>query len=146
MGRFLLAFFGVASRRAVRDYLVFTGLFALILLAVAWTIDLADNFDEVQWVADVRQQPLYEVLLPYLTYRAVDIVLRLLPVSIFFGIFIAEIYRRARLDTVILSAAGAGPLRLLGPIALYGAIMGAANWALESYGRPAAIEAQIKLG
>jgi len=139
MRRVSSAFFGIAARRALFDYVFITGLMIFVLLAIAWTIDLAETYPQIQRVAQERNVSVLSLLAPYMGYRAVDIILRLLPVSCFFGIFIAEVYRRFRLDTVVLSAAGASSWRLLGPIVVFGLLFGALSQQLESRWRPAVL-------
>ena len=146
MHRLWVAFFGLAARRAAMDYLRFTLLIQFVLLAVGWTIDLAEEFPALRLDADQKDVPLIQIMVPYLAYRAADILVRLMPVACFFGVFLAEITRRIRLDTIILFAAGISPFRMLGPLITYGIVVGGVLYALESYGRPAAIKAQIEMG
>lgn len=143
LGRALL---GIATRRAVFDYLRFVALIMFILLAIAWTIDLAEHFGIIRRDAEARGLPVYQILLPYLTYRSADMITRMLPMACFFGVFLAEISRRARLETVILHAAGASPYRTIAAILIFGAIVGILQQRLEESWRPAAVAAQVDLG
>ena len=146
MDRLRILIFGVATRRAVMDYLRAVGLILFILLAIAWTIDLADNFAPIRADAQAKGVALYELLLPYLTYRTADMVTRMLPMACFFGVFLAEIARRGRLETVIFTAAGASPLRMLVSVLIFGVLVGALQQRLEESWRPAAVAAQVELG
>lgn len=137
---------GIATRRAVADYLRFTALIMFILLSIAWTIDLAANFTAVRGRATADDLPLWQVLGRYLLHRGVDIVTRLLPMAVFFGTFLAEIARRRRLETVILATAGASPWRMLAAIAIFAVLTGAVQALLESRWRPAAVAAQVETG
>lgn len=143
LGRFL---FGVAARRAFVDYASTIGAVLFILLMIAWTIDLAGQLNELQRVAKDRNTGFAAIAAPYLGYRTVDIVTRLLPMACFFGAFIAEIRRRVAFETVILSAAGASTLRLMMGALWLGLILGAVQTALEAKWRPAAIWAQVEFG
>jgi len=140
------ALFGIAARRALMDYVRMTGLILFILLITAWTIDLAQNFPRIRTDATRREVSVVSIVFPYLGYRAVDIITRMLPMACFFGVFAAEIMRRFRLETVILKAAGASPLRLLGAVLLFAIVTGALQTRLEQSWRPAAIQAQVALG
>ncbi|WP_235438987.1 LptF/LptG family permease [Candidatus Rhodobacter oscarellae] len=141
-----MSLFGLSARRTALDYLLITALFAFLLLAIAWSIDLARHFQHLRRAAEFRQVPLSEILLPYLFYRAVDILVRLLPVACFFGVFCAEVLRRMRLETVILMGAGLSPFKMLAPILVYGVVVGAVLWQLEERLRPYVIIQQIELG
>ncbi|MCG6902394.1 MAG: LptF/LptG family permease [Rhodobacter sp.] len=145
-GRMFRAFFGIAARRAVWDYLRFVALIMFILLAIAWTIDLAEHFAFMRRDAERQGLPVHQLLLPYLAYRSADMVARMLPMACFFGVFLAEIARRARLETVIFTAAGASPLRMVAAVLIFGILAGGLQQWLEAYGRPAAVAAQIRLG
>lgn len=145
-GRFRNAFVGIATRRAVYDYLRFVLLIMFILLAIAWTIDLAENFGAIRREAVERGLPVYQILLPYLTYRSADMLTRMLPMASFFGVFLAEIARRARLETVIFQTAGASPFRMMTSVLIFGLIVGMLQQQLESRWRPAAVAAQVDLG
>ncbi len=140
------ALFGIATRRAVVDYLRMVALILFILIAIAWTIDLAQYLPRIREKATAEGTPLWQILLPYLTYRSADMVARMLAMACFFGVFLAEIARRIRLETVILTAAGAGPARMLSAVLIFGLMMGALNHMLETRWRPAAVSAQVQLG
>ena len=140
------ALFGIATRRAVYDYLRFVALIMFILLAIAWTIDLAEHFGIIRRDAEAKGIAVYRILLPYLTYRSADMITRMLPMACFFGVFLAEIGRRARLETVILHAAGASPYRVIAAVLIFGAIVGTLQQQLEGNWRPAAVAAQVDLG
>ena len=146
MARIWTAFFGRAARRALTDYVLMVTLIMLILLAIAWTIDLARYFPSIRDGAREDGEPLLSVLLPYMSYRAVDMVVRMLPMACFFGIYIAELLRRYRLESIVLITAGFSPRRMLGAILVFAALAGALQQWLEQKGRPQAIIAQVALG
>ena len=138
--------FGIAVRRALGDYLRGVALITIILLMVAWTIDLARHFAQIRAGAELREVPLLDLLLPYLLHRGVDIVTRLLPMACFFGVFIAEIARRLRLESVVLGAAGFTPARGMAAVLWLALILGGLQGMLESKWRPAAVLAQVDTG
>lgn len=144
--RHAAGFSGIAMRKALGAYLLVTALIMLLLLATAWAIDLARNFDDVQAKAAERGVGLYRILVPYLAYRGTDIVTRLLPIACFIGLFLAEILRRQSLESVILAAAGHSPLQGLAAVVAFGLIAGGALATLETWARPAAVFAQVELG
>lgn len=136
----------IAARRALRVYLVAVGLVMFLLLVTAWSIDLAENFSDLSARAAETGASLPSVLVPYLGYRAVDIVTRLLPIACFIGLFAAEALRRYRLETVVLAVAGLSPLQALLPVAVFAVLAGGLQYALETHLRPAAVFAQVDLG
>lgn len=138
--------FSIAVRRALTDYLLGVGLVLFVLLMVAWTIDLARTFPAIRATADLRDVPLVNLLAPYLLQRGVDIVARLLPMACFFGVFLAELARRNRLESIIIAASGATPARMLTAVLWFGLIAGSAQTLLESRWRPAAVMAQVDSG
>lgn len=140
------ALFGIATRRAVSEYLKITALIAFLLLMVAWTIDLAEHFPSLRRAAGNSGQPLWSLALPYLGQRAIDILTRMLPIAVFFGVFLAEISRRARLETVVLITSGASPWRMIAAVLWVGLLTGGILGVLEARLRPAAVWAQVDAG
>ena len=140
------ALFGVAARRAAGDYLKAVSLIMFILLAVAWTIDLAQYFPGIRKQAHADLIPLWKIALPYLWHRTADILVRLLPFATFFGVYLAEVTRRLRLESAILSASGSSPTRQLAPLLAFSLAAGIFLNKLEADWRPAAVAAQIELG
>lgn len=136
----------IAFRRTVRLYLLGIAVVMLLLLLIAWSIDLAEKYAEVRDAATQRGVPLMSVLVPYLLYRAADIVTRLLPIACFVGVFVAEIMRRRRLETIIFWSAGFSPLQGLASVLAVAAILGVIQFSLERTLRPAAVFAQVDLG
>jgi lipopolysaccharide export LptBFGC system permease protein LptF len=145
-GRLTTTMFGIATRRALADYLRMVALVMFILLMVAWTIDLSEHFPAIRAAADADTVPLYRLLAPYLTYRAVDIITRLLPMACLFGVLVAEILRRMRSESIVLAASGATPVRMLASVLWLGLILGTVQGMMEARWRPAAVLAQVDLG
>ncbi len=144
--RLRTAFLGIATRRALIEYLLAVLAVLFILTMVAYTIDLARIFPSIRWQATYQETTLPSVLLPYLWQRGIDIVTRMLPVAVFFGPFLAEISRRMRLESVILATAGAGPGHRLAALLWLALILGGLLTGLEARWRPEAIQAQVKTG
>lgn len=144
--RLVTTFFGIATRRALRDYVAHVALMVFILMIIAWTIDLAGSFPGIRKDAAAREVPVWQITLPYLAYRAADILARTMPMACFFGVFLAEFRRRGRLETVIYAVGGASPVRLLAPVVLFGLMVGTLQHQLEARWRPAAVAAQVELG
>jgi len=135
-----------AMRRAVFDHLLWIGAVLMLLTVIAYTIDLASHFTTIRAEAASRDAPLLTLLAPYLGQRGIDILVRMLPTATFFGIFLVEIRRRHRLESVILQAAGASPWRSYLPLISAGLLIGAVFWTLEAVLRPPAIWAQVESG
>lgn len=136
----------IAFRRSLKLYCLTLGLILLLLLLTAWSIDLASNFDNVRAKAAERGTALWTVLVPYLGYRAVDIVARLLSVACFVALFVAENLRRRRTEAIVLSAAGYSPAQGIAAVLALSLMVGSLQVALETWWRPAAVFAQVELG
>ena len=134
---------GVAVRAMVRGYLAAIGCVLFALLVIALSIDLTDSLDGVRDRAAATQTPLWRVLMPYLGYRAVDIVTRLLGMAALIGAGLAASLRHQRLEDVVLSAAGATPGLMLSALLIVGVITGAVQASFQNWLRPAAVERQI---
>ncbi|MEQ9692960.1 LptF/LptG family permease [Shimia sp. SDUM112013] len=127
-------------------YLLACSFAMFVLLIVALAIDLAKHLDGVRAAADAQAASLGSLLWPYMSYRAADIVTRLLPMACLIGGLTAELLRRQRLEDVILDAAGASPSVTLGALLAVGLVTGVLQTALEGSIRPHAVAAQVKLG
>lgn len=128
------------------QHLGLVALVMFILLMVAWTIDLAREFRGLRFGAEERGLPLMQVVLPYLAHRTADIATRLLPMAVFFGVFLSEILRRLRSETAILDAAGFTPLWQAAVLLWLGLALGGLQGLLEAQWRPAAVAAQVQSG
>ncbi len=140
------ALFGIAVRRTFLDYLGAVGLIMFVLLAVGLTIDLARHFPDIREAAETRETGLAPLLAPYLLHRSVDIVARLLPMATLFGVLLAELIRRFRLESTILSAAGFSPRRGAAALVWLALVLGSLQGLLEARWRPAAVLAQVESG
>ncbi|WP_282158785.1 LptF/LptG family permease [Shimia thalassica] len=137
---------GIAARRVFATYLLAISFSMFVLLVIALAIDLASHLDDVRAKADDTGASTSALLLPYMGYRAADIITRLLPMACLIGGLIAELLRRQRLEDVILDAAGASPSITLGALLAVGLVTGIAQTALEGSIRPHAVANQVKLG
>ncbi|SEO57700.1 Lipopolysaccharide export LptBFGC system, permease protein LptF [Salinihabitans flavidus] len=137
---------GIAMRSIMLAHLRAIGFVVFLLLAIAFSIDLSENLTGLQDKAAETGQPLWRILFPYLGYRGVDILTRLLPMACLAGAFAAELLRFQRLEPVILAAAGATPALALSALLVVGVITGTVQAALEGWLRPAAVFAQVDLG
>ena len=136
----------VARRMIVMTHLQAIAFVMFVLLTVAIAIDLTETLDEVRAHVAETGQSLPLVLAQYLSYRAADIVTRLLPMACLAGAFVAELLRHQRMENVILAAAGAGPGLFLASMLWVGLVVGGTQVALEGWLRPAAVFAQTDLG
>ena len=139
-------FLGVSDRDALWLYIGFTLLVMLILLVTALAIDLVYAMPNVVSKARETSVSTPVILAPYMLYRTVDIVSRLLVQACFFGIFLAEIIRIRRLECIVLALSGMSPIRALAPILAFGVLAGGFQFTCEAWARPAAVFAQIDLG
>ncbi|MGH1423977.1 MAG: LptF/LptG family permease [Pseudooceanicola sp.] len=139
----LRVYTGHATRLAMREHLATFVAVHAVLIFVALMIDFAENFDSIRAAADGGR--LIPVLGKYVLYRVTDITTRLMPVSALLGAFLAEIRRRALLETVILAASGVSALPTIAALCWIGFITGGLQWKLERDWRPAAIFALVDL-
>ncbi|MXN64641.1 LptF/LptG family permease [Stappia sp. GBMRC 2046] len=137
--------FGISGRRALKLYTLSVATVMALFLVIAWSIDLAENFDDVVEVAARNELNASWLLARYLVYRMADIVTRLLPVACFIGLFIAEMWRTIRLESTIMAASGWSPVQTLLVVTIFGVGVGALQFSLERDLRPAAIFAQVDL-
>lgn len=135
---------GLAVRAMVRGDLAAIGFMMFVLLVVALTIDLAKWLESIRAEAAATGQSLHDLLLPYVAYRATDIITRLLTMACVAGGFIVTLLRHQRLDDVVLAAAGASPSLRLSSLLITGLLLGSIQLAGESWLRPAAVDAQVR--
>jgi lipopolysaccharide export LptBFGC system permease protein LptF len=140
------AMFGIAVRSILWQHLRAIGFVMFVLLIVAFSIDLSQTMDELITKAAETKQSLIRIIVPYLGYRAADIVTRLLPMACLAGAFFAELLRRQRMEDVILSAAGASPALVLWALLLIAAGVGSFQATMEGWLRPLAVFNQVDMG
>ncbi|WP_275411504.1 LptF/LptG family permease [Shimia biformata] len=140
------ALFGVTGRRIAGQHLRTILFFMLVLLIVAFAIDITENLDEIRTASIRRDTSLGTLLFPYLGLRGVDVVTRLLPMACLVGSFTTELLRHQRLENVILQAAGASNAFLMAAILIAGLGLGTVQTVLEGWARPKAVFAQVELG
>lgn len=136
---------GLAARRILTAHLKSIGFVMFVLLIIALAIDLAKELDSIRTKAIDRQLSLPDLLLPYISYRATDIITRLLPMACLIGAFATEMLRHQRLEDVILSAAGTPPSVTLGAMCAVGLVVGMIQTSFEGWLRPNAVFAQVEM-
>lgn len=137
---------GIALRQIAIAHLKAILFVMFVLLIVALSLDLSDTMQDIRAAADVSESSVFTTLLTYASYRAVDIVARLLPMACLTGAFIAEILRHRRMEDIVLAAAGASPALTLAALLGVGTLLGAVQVSLEGWLRPAAVFAQVNAG
>lgn len=133
----------IQTRMVISLHLRVIGFIVFALLMVAFSIDLASTGKQL---INTSQGSLAHTIARYLTYRGVDIVTRLLPMACLAGGLIAELLRRQRMETVILSASGAAPWAMLPALALIGLLLGGLQVVMETHLRPWAVFQQVETG
>ncbi len=149
--------FAVLPARIAREEIlgytisIFASLF--MLLAVAISIDLAKNFDEVMAlrVASAGGSIIFEAsrhLLWYLGLRIVDMMTRLMPFAVFGGVLGFELWSLFSRRRAIHWASGRHPLQLLAGVIWVGIAFGSLQYFLDAIARPAAVmqQASERLG
>ncbi|MBO9407507.1 LptF/LptG family permease [Shimia sp. R9_1] len=134
---------GLAVRAMVRGDLAAIGFMMFTLLVVALAIDLAKWLGSVQTQATATDAPLWSVLFPYIGYRSVDIITRLLTMACLAGGFVVTLLRHQRQDDVILAASGAGPSFRISALLISGLLLGLVQMAGENWLRPEAVSQQV---
>lgn len=134
---------GLAVRAMVRGDLMAIGFMMFTLLIVALAIDLTKWLEPLRAHAVTKNVPLYDVLLPYLSYRGIDIVTRLLTMACLAGGFVITLLRHQRMDDIVLAAGGAGPSLRIAALVITGGLLGVVQMAGENWLRPAAVQRQM---
>ncbi|MEP2533055.1 LptF/LptG family permease [Shimia sp.] len=140
------AYTGVAVRSMVWAYLQAIAFVMFTLLVIALTIDLTDSLDNIRARAAETEQPVWRVLLPYLSFRSVDIVTRLLGMAALIGAGVTTALRHQRMEDVVLAAAGASPAVMLSALLMVGAVTGAIQGSFQNWLRPPTVERQVEMG
>ncbi len=136
---------GVAVRSMVRAYISAIAFVMFTLLVIALTIDLGNMLENVRARAAAENEPLWRVLIPYMSFRAVDIITRLLGMACLAGALVATLLRHQRLEDVVLSAAGAPPTLTLSALLIVGVIIGAVQFSFQNWLRPLAVATQTEM-
>ncbi len=136
----------ISTARAVADYLKLIGLIMLILLVIAWSIDLARFLPDVRAGAEASGRPLVLLLPAYLFFRTAEFVTKFFPIAVLFGVFLAEIWRRVNLESVVLVASGMSLRQRAAPLLILGCLTGLVQGSMEAWLRPAAMMAHIEMG
>ncbi len=136
----------ISTARAVIDYLKLISLIMLILLVIAWSIDLARYLPDVRAGAEARGQALLLLLPTYLFFRTAEFVTKFFPIAVLFGVFLAEIWRRVNLESVVLVASGMTLRQRAAPLLILGLMTGLVQGSMEAWLRPAAMMAHIEMG
>lgn len=140
---------GILTREDFHGLAAFTLMVQVVLLLVAVSIDLAKYYDQVMSLAPAGG--LFTKaghLAWYLGLRMVDMVTRMLPISVFVGVFAFEIWSILTRRRAIHWAAGRHPVRVLVPVVGLGVLFGFVQYGLETDWRPLAVMTQsaAKLG
>ncbi|MCP4819140.1 MAG: LptF/LptG family permease [Shimia sp.] len=140
----LRAHTGLAVRLVMRSYVLSVGFVMFALLVVALSIDLTKVLDSLRNKAANTDTALWRVLLPYSSYRAVDIVTRLLGTACVIGGFLATLLRHQRREDVVLAAAGMSPRFHFTALIATAVLFGSIQFGFQNWLRPAAVSAQIE--
>lgn len=135
---------GLLVRAMVRGDLAAVGFVMGTLLCVALAIDLAKWLPSVQTRAAATETPVVQVLLPYIGYRSVDIITRLLTMACFIGGFVITLLRHQRMEDIMVAAAAGPPSLRLVAILISGLLLGAIQWGGEAWLRPLAVAQQVQ--
>ncbi|TCL01531.1 lipopolysaccharide export LptBFGC system permease protein LptF [Shimia isoporae] len=139
----LQAYTGTAVRMIMRSYLQSVGFVMFALLVIALSIDLTKTLESLRAKAETSGTPLWQILLPYMSYRAADILTRLLGTACVIGGFVAALLRHLRREDDVLAAAGMSPRFHFTALLAVAAIAGAVQFSFQNWVRPAAVQAQI---
>ncbi|GAA6180489.1 hypothetical protein NBRC116594_19270 [Shimia sp. NS0008-38b] len=135
---------GLAVRAMVRADLAAIGFLMFVLLVIALAIDLAKWLPSVQSRAAATDTPLWQVLLPYIGFRSIDIITRLLTMACVAGGFAVTLLRHQRLEDIVIATAGGGPTLRIAALCLSGLLLGGVQLSGEAWLRPLAVERQVR--
>ncbi|MGR3714477.1 MAG: LptF/LptG family permease [Shimia sp.] len=138
------AYTGTAARLVAVSYLRTIGFMVFALLVIALSIDLTKTLGGLRTKAAATDMPLWNVLLPYMSYRTVDIVTRLLTTACLAGGFAAILLRHQRREDVVLAAAGMSPRVHLAALLAVGLVTGTVQAGFQNWLRPIAVKAQVE--
>lgn len=140
----LRAHTGIAMRMMMRSYLQAIGFVIFALLVIALSIDLGKTLESLRAKADATDTPLWRLLLPYASYRATDIITRLLGTACVVGGFVAVLLRHLRREDVVLGAAGMSPRVHFSALLAVALVVGSVQFGFQNWLRPVAVKAQVE--
>ncbi|SFL02083.1 LptF/LptG family permease [Shimia haliotis] len=138
------AYTGSAVRLIARSYLMTVGFVLFALVVIALSIDLTKTLDELRAKAEAANTPLWHILMPYASYRAVDVLTRLLGTACVIGGFLAVLWRHQRREDVVLATAGLSPSYHFTAILMVALVFGALQFSFQNWVRPVAVKAQVE--
>lgn len=140
---------GIMARQDFFGQMLFVVTVQMILLLVAISIDLAKYFDQVMSsAADADLLGRIGLLAHYLGLRVIDIETRLLPIGVFVGVLMFEVWSILTRRRAIHWVSGRHPLRVLVPATAVGLVFGLLQYQMDVSWRPWAVltQAAEKLG
>jgi lipopolysaccharide export system permease protein len=145
--RIVLAPFGRHTRYLMAGYLRNVLIVTSILLAIALTIDLWPQFQDVAAKGSGDLGAVWSVV-RFSGLRTPGLIAPLLPFATFIGVLWTEVAHTQSGERMLVWNSGRSPLQCLAPVVLVGLILGAINFAMEGYLGPASMGVQMaeKLG
>jgi len=140
--------FGRHTRYMLAAYLRHVAIITSVLLAIALTIDL---WPQLQQVASSRGQGTLAAIwnvLHFSALRTPGLIAPFLAFATFLGVFWTEVVHTQSGERMLVWNSGRSPAQCLAPVILLGLILGTAEFALDAYFAPAAMTVQMeeKLG
>jgi lipopolysaccharide export system permease protein len=142
--RSLAAPFGEYARHMTSQYLQYTALTLVCLLAIALTVDLSQWLGRL--IADPRTEGTPQTALfvgRYLLLRTPDILGRLLPFACFLGVVWCEVTAILSGQRITIWLTGRSPAQCLAPVVVIGIMGGIGQYVLETHLRPMVVRVQI---
>jgi lipopolysaccharide export system permease protein len=115
------------------------------LLAIALTIDLWPQLQKVEATV-TSTDPLATLwaILRFSGLRAPDLIIPFVPFATFLGVVWTEIALTQSRERMLVWNSGRSPVQCLPPVVALGLLLGAADFTLDAYLRPAAMEVQMR--
>jgi len=140
--RIVLAPFGRHTAYILAFYLRHVMIVLSILLAIALTIDLWPQFQSVAAHGHDTVSAIWNVV-RYSALRTPGLLAPLVPFATFIGVVWTEVAHTQSGERMLVWNSGRSPLQCLTPVLLAGAILGAADFAMDGWLGPASMHIQI---
>jgi lipopolysaccharide export system permease protein len=139
----LLAPFGQYTRYVLRSHLRHTVVILAALLCVAFIVDLPPQIEKLLAGASGPGARTLR-LLWFMALRGADLLPRFIPLAAFLGVVWTQVALALSRERILVWNTGRSMLQSLVPVLLLAVALGAVQYGLDAYLRPAAMGAQIR--
>lgn len=136
--------FGRHTRLMFFGYLRQVFLVAMVLLAVALTIDLWPQIDLLSGGSEGGVAKVVWSILRFSALRLPGLLAPLVPIATFLAVVATEVAHTRQGERMLVWNSGRSPLHCLTPVLLLGCLMGVVEFTLDAYLSPAAMAVQMQ--